>query len=119
MSVQDQMHEVSIAGKNIKRDQVALRIGTWTSEVKEITPGFPQGSALSPVFFNIYTVGITLNKLEGPGRTLSFADDVLSYRQGKDRQKTASSLQQELNTLNNWCKELNGKLHPDNASVLW
>ena len=93
--------------------------GTWTSEVKEITPGLPQGSALSPVFFNIYTVGITSNQLEGPGRTLSFADDVLSYRQGKDRQKTAASLQQELNRLDDWCEEHNGKLHPDKASVLW
>ena len=58
--------------------------------------------------------------LEGPGRTLSFADDVLFYRQGKDRQKTASSLQLELKRLDNWCEEHNNnKLHPDKASVLW
>ena len=51
-----------------------------------ITPGLSQGSALSPVLFNVYTVGITSNQLEGPGRTLSFADDGLVSRIGKVRQ---------------------------------
>ena len=64
-------------------------------------------------------MGITSNQLEGPGRTLSFADDVLAYRQGKGRQQIASGLQDELDRLQNWCEENNGKLHPDKASVLW
>ena len=73
----------------------------------------------SPVLFNVYTVGITSNQLEGPGRTLSFADDVLAYRQGKSRQDIASGLQDELDRMHHWCEEYNGKLHPDKASVLW
>ena len=81
--------------------------------MKEITPGLPQGSALSPVLFNVYTVGVTSNQLEGPGRTLSFADDVLTYRQGRDRQDIASGLQEELDRLQNWCDDNSGKLHPD------
>ena len=63
--------------------KVALRVGSWSSEIQSIAPGLPQGSALSPVLFNVYTVGITSNQLEGPGRTLSFADDVLVYRSGR------------------------------------
>ena len=106
-------------GTAMLKRKVALRLGSWISEVREITPGLPQGSALSPVLFNVYTVGITSNQLEGPGRTLSFADDVLAYRQGKRRETTAEGLQVELNRLQNWCEDNNGKLHPYKASALW
>ena len=37
----------------------------------------------------------------------------------QEKQMTAVSLQQELDKLDNWCEEHNGKLHPDKASVLW
>ena len=67
----------------------------------------------------MYTVGITSNQLEAPGRTLSFADDVLVYRHGKDRQAIVESVQEELNRLDNWCTEFKGRIHPDKACVLW
>ena len=106
-------------GKALLKRKVALRVGLWTSEVKTITPGLPQGSALSPVLFNVYTVGITSNQLEAPGRTLSFADDVLVYRHGRDRQAIVASVQEELNRLDDWCEEHKGRIHPDKACVLW
>ena len=89
-----------------------------TSDVKSITPGLPQGSALSPVLFNVYTVGITSNQLEAPGKTLSFADDVLVYCHGKDREEIARSAQEELDCLGEWCGEFKGRIHPDKAGVL-
>ena len=49
-------------GKALLKRKVALRVGPWASDVKIITPGLPQGSALSPVLFNVYTVGITSNQ---------------------------------------------------------
>ena len=77
------------------------------------------GSALSAVLFNVYTVGITSNQLEAPGKTLSFADDVLVYRHGKDREEIARSAQEELDRLGEWCVEFKGRIHPDKAGVLW
>ena len=106
-------------GNALLKRKVALRVGPWTSDVKSITPGLPQGSALSPVLFNVYTVGITSNQLEAPGKTLSFADDVLVYRHGKDREDIARSAQEELDRLGEWCGEFKGRIHPDKAGVLW
>ena len=106
-------------GTAMLQRKVALRVGSWTSDIHCIAPGLPQGSALSPVLFNVYTMGITSNQLEGPGRTLSFADDVLVYRSGNDREEIVSSAQDEINRLGEWCESHNGKLHPDKACVLW
>ena len=71
------------------------------------------------MLFNIYTVGITSGQLEGPGRVLSFADDVLPYRQGKVRTEIAGSLQLELDRIGQWCTEHNGSLQPSKAGALW
>ncbi|XP_012940675.1 uncharacterized protein LOC106012380 [Aplysia californica] len=67
-------------GEALLKRRVAMRLGNWTSDTRSISPGLPKGSSLSPVLFNIYTVGITSGQLEGPRRVLSFADDVLVYR---------------------------------------
>ena len=106
-------------GNAMLKRKVAMRIGTWASEACTITPGLPQGSALSPVLFNVYTVGITSNQLEGPGRTLTFADDGLVSRTGKCRQRIANSAQDELNRIGTWCDDNNGKMHPGKAGALW
>ena len=109
---------VWIGAALLNRD-VYLRVGTWSSDPHCITPGLPQGSPLSPICFNVYTAAITANQLRGPGRTLSFADDVLVYRSGKDRKSIAESLQQELDRINDWCSKTNSKIHPGKASSLW
>ena len=67
-------------GTTMLKRKFALQVGSWISDVKEIDSGLPLSSALSHVLFNVYAMGITSNQLEGPGRTSSFADDVLAYR---------------------------------------
>ena len=79
-----------------------MRLGTWASEACVITPGLPHGSALSPLLFNVYTVGNTSNQLKGPGRTPSFANDGLK-KTGKVRQTIADTAQEELDRIGIWC----------------
>ena len=55
----------------------------------------------------------------GTREKLSFADDVLVYRLGKNRQEIADSVQQELDRIEEWCTEMNGMIHPDKATTLW
>ena len=99
--------------------KVALRNGKWVSEVTEIAPGLPQGSALSPVLFNIYTSQIASSGAYETGRVLTFADDVTIYEQGRDRLSTAKRLQTRLDKLAEWCKEHSAVINPAKAQVLW
>jgi hypothetical protein len=71
-----------------------------------------QGSPLSSVLFNAYTLKITKEQLHGPVRTLSYADYVLVYRQGKNREEAAADLQVELKRLHEWCSEASAVVNP-------
>ena len=78
-------------------------------------PGLPQGSPLSPVLFNVYTAGITKDQAEGPGRTLSFADDMLIYR----HDMVATDLQGEIYRISEWYERTGAQINPAKASVTW
>ena len=99
--------------------KVALRSGVWVSDVKEISPGLPQGSALSPVLFNVYTAKIASTGTHDTGRVLSFADDVTAYERGSDRLETVKCLQGKLDTLAKWCSDYSAVINPSKAQVLW
>merc|ERR1711923_90331 len=60
-----------------------------------------------------------MSQFEGPGRTFSFADDVLTSRRGKVRKEIADNAQEELNRIEGWCGDNNGKLHSGKAAALW
>ncbi|XP_012937187.1 uncharacterized protein LOC106011589 [Aplysia californica] len=92
--------------------KVALRCGQWISSPQVIRPGLPQGSPLLPKLFNVYTARVaTLNSV-GPGRILTFADDILAYRQGRDRKKMTRELQQEVKKIMEWCAESTAVINP-------
>ena len=107
-----------IAEALLKR-KVALRSGKWVSDIAEIAPGLPQGSALSPVLFNIYTSKVASTGVCGSGRVLTFADDVTVYEQGKDRLNTTRRLQRKLDTVAEWCRKHSAIINPSKAQVLW
>ena len=50
---------------------------------------------------------------------MSYADDVLVYRQGKDREQLVEELQSELDRIGRWCVEAGALVNPTNAAVTW
>jgi hypothetical protein len=84
-----------------------------------VYPGMSRGSPLSPVLFNVYTLKITKEQSRGPGRTLSYADGVLMYRQGKNREEVAAVLQVELKRIQEWCSEASTVVNPTKAEMTW
>ena len=75
---------------------IVLKYGNLVSAPTVISPGLPQGSSVSPVLFNVYTVHITSTQITGAGRTMSYADDILVYMQGRHREECVVELQKEL-----------------------
>ena len=87
-------------GEALLKRSVALRLGSWTSD---------RGHSR-------YHISAARRAW---GRVLSFADDVLPYRQGKIRTEIASSLQLELDRIGQWCTEHSSLLQPSKADALW
>ena len=99
--------------------QVVLKCGSWSSAPTVISPELPQGSSLSPVLFNVYTVQITSCQIARPGRTMSYADDILVHRQGRDIKTIARNLQRELDRIGEWCSNSGAFVNPSKASITW
>ena len=97
---------------------VALRLGDWVSTTIKITPGLPQGSALSPVLYNVYTSKLADMQIPR-GRILTFADDVLVYTHGSGRQGLANKMNHKLEEISAWCKETGSVVNPAKATTMW
>ena len=66
----------------LNQRRVIMKHGEWRSDWSTISTGLPQGSPLSPVLFNIYT--LDLARLDRPNVTINtFADDIIIYTSGK------------------------------------
>ena len=79
----------------LNRRRCILKYENWRSEWTNISTGLPQGSPLSPVLFNIYT--LDLARLDNPNvRVRTFADDVLVSAKGTSRGQTLERIQRAL-----------------------
>ena len=71
------------------------------STKKDVSIGVPQGSLLGPLLFLIYINDIANLTLSSKFKL--YADDIVLYTCSKDPVKASSDMQNDLNTITNWC----------------
>ena len=96
---------------------MAAQLGNWSSALDQLTMGIPQGSSLSPVFFNVYTKGLADLNQNGPSKILILAEDGLIYKTSKDSQEAAKAVQ--LGSVSKWCRDTGSLINPERAQTLW
>ena len=79
-----------------------------------VTSGVPQGSVLGPVLFNLFTSDL-INYVQSP--LPQYADDTVLYRIIRSNED-AVVLQEDLNSISEWCKENHMQLNSTKCKVM-
>ena len=82
------------------RSQRTLANNTY-SDFQPVQQGVPRGSVLGPLLYIIYANDIA-DRIKSSVFTF-YADDTVLYSKKKDLQQAAADLQEDLNSLSNWC----------------
>ena len=77
-----------------------------------------QGSQMLPVLFNVYTKRLADLNQNGLSKTLTMADNGLTYKTSRDSQEAAEAVQQ-LDSVSQWCHDTKSLISPDTAQTLW
>ena len=107
-----------VAGALLERT-VVMQLGNWSSAPHQLTMGLPQGSQLSPVLFNVYIKGLADLNQNGPSKILILVDDGLIYKTSKDSQEAAEAVQQQLDSVSQWCHDTGSLINPNKALTPW
>lgn len=104
------------------------------SATRTLNRGTPQGSVLSPLFFNMAMDGLLtkfgskkqangllsarLGSSTNPVKIIGYADDTVLIIKGKDLPTMASTLQQSLNIAQRWAAEAGLTFSPDKSQAI-
>ena len=90
--------------------------GSVSREV-QLQAGTPQGSCLSPILFCIHVNDLPFHEMISCNPS-QFADDIGLFATGRKIQDAASSMQEALKKVENWCKKWRVKLAPSKTNVV-
>ena len=75
-------------------------------------------SPLSPVLFNVCTKGLADLNQNGPSKFLTLVDEGLIYKTSKGSQEATEAVQQQLDSVSQWCHDTGSLINPDKAQTL-
>ena len=102
----------------LNRRRCMMKHRSWQSDWTTLNTGLPQGSPLSPVLFNIYT--LPLAKLDKPRcRVRTFADDILVSSHGKTPEDVIQIMQPTLTDIQHYCQANHMYCNGDKAEALY
>ena len=86
------------------------------SSFQTINQGVPQGSVLGPLFYIVYANDLvkTVKNCE----IALYADDTVLYTASKDIDRSIASLQEDINSLTEWCNENGIMANTDKTKVM-
>lgn len=100
----------------LRNRKCMVRIGNTFSEPYSPSSGTPQGSALGPLLFIVYTSDL-LRRLNGTCTIVAYADDIKLYKVYRPSEST-DALQQALDVTEEWSVENDLPLNPIKCIVL-
>ena len=93
-----------------------IKLETSYSSWEDIKHGFPQGSILGPLLFNIFVCGVFL--MLNHTYFASYADDNTPYTVNENAEELIRTLEQNFKLLLRWFKDNKMKLNPDKCYLI-
>ena len=93
------------------------QIGSYTSTVKAVGYGVPQGSVLGPLLFVLYVNDIM--RAIKTCKFLMYADDLVFYTSNNKVPLEAQRLQSDIDNVALWCKDKRLTVNTDKTKTVW
>jgi hypothetical protein len=100
----------------LKSRTCCVKLGTWRSQVFEVSSGLPQGSPLSGVLFNIYTADIAPALITTGALAPTYVEDIVAEGTLNTHREALNELQDACYKLVAWTEGNHMSIQPDKSN---